>query len=75
LFVNAVINISTEDGNQTRENQSLETMSEVNHLHFVPIGKTTPFVNIDNNECNITVLSYMIKLILKRVMLTHMVSE
>ena len=64
LTYTSVIYISTEDGNQTQENQSLETTSEVNDLHFAPISEKSPYVNIDNNECNITKLSHSMEWII-----------
>ena len=66
-----VIYISTEDGNQTQENQSLETTSEVNDLHFAPISEKSPYVNIDNNECNITKLSYRMDWIMQILLVSE----
>ena len=74
LTYTSVIYISTEDGNpsniQTQENPDHQSENQL------PIGKTKPIVSIDDDICNIIMLSlYTMESFLEQEMLTLWVSE
>ena len=72
LTCTSVIYIWTEDGNPSSI-QAQETRSEENLLL---IGKTTPIVSIDNDICNIIMLSlYTMESFLEQDTLTLLLSE